>query len=217
MTTKRKINEDSYVIKPELGLYIIADGMGGHERGAEASRMIIDVLKSYFKPDKLESELKDITAVEGIPAEVNGIFALIDMGIRDANKVVFEKNRDEGLERYMGSTLVGFILTENLYIIWFNVGDSRLYRFRDGTLSQLTEDHSAYTEWLNRGRIGDEPSKSIITRAVGPKEGVIPDMNWEKGKKEDIYLLCSDGLHDQVSDDEISDIEQSFISGYMEA
>ncbi len=205
----RSENQDSIYLDKSGSFVLLADGMGGHERGAEASQTIIDILQDYFQSERVKSELTDISATKGVPAEANGLFALIDKGIKKSNKLVFEKNRNEGIERYMGSTLVGLMMSNDLFVTWFNVGDSRLYRFRDTTLSQLTKDHSAYAEWLNQDRIGAEPAKNIVTRAVGTKEDVIPDIGWEKGKKEDIYILCSDGLSDMVEDNVISNIIES--------
>jgi serine/threonine protein phosphatase PrpC len=90
--------------------------------------------------------------------------------------------------------------------MWFHVGDSRLYRWRDSTLRLLTRDHSAYMEWVREGSLGKEPAKNIVTRAIGPKEGVVPDIEWEPCQEKDTYILCSDGLHDMLSDEEIVDI-----------
>ncbi len=202
----RDENQDTIFLDKGGNIALLADGMGGHERGSEASRTIIHILNDFFQPEKIAGELKDITAVEGVPQEVNGLLALIDRGIRKSNAEVYKKNIEERIHRFMGSTLVGVIFLKDYYVTWFHVGDSRLYRFRDMTLTQLTEDHSAYKEWVNRGCVGEEPAKNIVTRAIGPREGIIPDINWEMGKPGDIYLLCSDGLSDMVSDNEISRI-----------
>ena len=91
-------------------------------------------------------------------------------------------------------------------MLWFHVGDSRLYRWRNSNLTCLTTDHSAYSDWVRRGKAGQEPGKNIVTRAVGPKEGVIPDIEWEEYQKDDAYILCSDGLNDMISDEEITNI-----------
>lgn len=202
----RDENQDTILIDGEGRFALLADGMGGHDRGKEASRTIINILNEFFQPEKIESELKDITAVEGVPAEVNGLFALIDRGIRKSNSTVYKKNIEEGIERFMGATLVGLIFSSDYYVTWFHVGDSRLYRFRDNTLTLLTIDHSAHMEWVNHGSIGEEPTKNIVTRAIGPREGVIPEIRWERGKQGDIYMLCSDGLSDMVPDNDISNI-----------
>jgi PPM family protein phosphatase len=202
----RKENQDSIFLDKNGYFALLADGMGGHERGADASSTIIDVLQEFFQPERIERELMDITAVEGIPSEVGALFSLIDKGIRKSNDVVYKKNCTEGVEKYMGSTLVGVVFTKDLCVAWFHVGDSRLYRWRNAALTQLTEDHSAYTAWMNRGCNGEEPGRNLVTRAIGPREGVLPEINWEKGRKGDIYLLCSDGLSDMIVDDEISRI-----------
>jgi serine/threonine protein phosphatase PrpC len=211
----RDENQDAIYLDKSGNFALLADGMGGHDRGREASHTIINILNEFFQPEKIASELRDITAVEGVPAEVNGLFALIDRGIRRSNAVVFQKNIGEGIDRFMGATLVGLIFSKDYCVTWFHVGDSRLYRFRDNALTLLTEDHSAYREWVKHGCIGEPPTKNIITRAIGPREGVLPDINWERAKPGDLYLLCSDGLSDMVPDNEISRIitESSSVNG----
>lgn len=204
----RKENQDSIHLDENGRFVLLADGMGGHERGAEASRTIIRLLREYLHPERVETEIKDITAVEGVPVEVNCLFSLIDKGIRKTNAVLYEKNRTEGIQKFMGSTLVGFVPSCE-YAIWFHVGDSRLYRFRDKSLTQMTKDHSAYADWLRKGGSGLAPGKNLVTRAIGPREGVVPDIGCEKVRKGDLYILCSDGLNDMISDDEISGIIDS--------
>lgn len=202
----RKENQDSIYLDKDGNFVLLADGMGGHERGAEASQAIIDFFPEYLFPEKITYEIGEITNVEGVPPEVISLFSLIDKGVNRVNKMLHDKNLEEGLERHMGSTLVGLVHVKNEYIVWFHVGDSRIYRYRDNTLTQLTEDHSAYNEWKRKGSDGEEPAKNIVTRAIGPKEGVIPDINWEESRKDDLYVLCSDGLNDMVADDQIAGI-----------
>ncbi|NLA76142.1 MAG: serine/threonine-protein phosphatase [Deltaproteobacteria bacterium] len=211
----RDENQDAIYIDRDVRFALLADGMGGHDRGKEAGQVIIDILAGCFQPEKIACELRDITAVEGVPAEVNGLFALIDRGIRKANEALYRKNIEEGIERSMGATLVGLIFSKGDCVTWFHVGDSRLYRLRDNTLTLLTEDHSAYAEWLKHGSIGEAPVRSIVTRAIGPREGVIPNISWERARRGDTYLLCSDGLSDMVPDREISRIlvESSSVNG----
>jgi serine/threonine protein phosphatase PrpC len=202
----RTENQDAIYLDKEGHFVLLADGMGGHERGAEASQTIIEILKEFLQPEKILSELKDITNVEGAPAEIICLFSLVDKGVNKANSVLFERNRKAGLERYMGATLVGMVPVSKEHVLWFHVGDSRLYRWRDSALRLLTRDHSAFNEWVREGRSGTEPTKNIVTRAVGPKEGVVTDIEWEKCQEKDIYILCSDGLHDMLSDEEIAGI-----------
>ena len=162
------------------------------------------MIQEYLQPDKILSEMNEITRVEGVPAKVICFLSLVDKGINKANSILYEINKKEGLDRYMGSTIVGLIWVEEDHIVWFHVGDSRLYRLRDSELKCLTIDHSAYTTWVRNGKEGQEPGKNIVTRAVGPREGVIPDIKFGKCMKDDIYLLCSDGLNDMITDDQIA-------------
>ena len=202
----RTENQDAIYLDKEGHFVLLADGMGGHERGAEASRAIIEILQEYLQPERILSELKDITNVDGAPAEIICLFSLVDKGVNKANSVLYERNKQAGLERYMGATLVGMVPVSSEHVMWFHVGDSRLYRWRDSMLKLLTRDHSAYTEWVREGRSGKEPAKNIVTRAIGPKEGVVPDIEWEPCQEKDTYILCSDGLNDMLSDEEIADI-----------
>lgn len=202
----RTENQDAIYLDEEGHFLLLADGMGGHERGAEASQAVIEVIQKYLQPELLVSELRDITKVEDIPPEILCLSSLVDKGVNKANTVLYERNREAGLARYMGSTLVGLVPTSGSYIMWFHVGDSRLYRWRNHTLKCLTTDHSAYSEWIRGGRSGKEPAKNIVTRAIGPREGVVPDIEWEEYQKDDTYILCSDGLNDMLPDEEIANI-----------
>lgn len=205
----RTDNQDSIYLDKEGHFALLADGMGGHERGAEASQAVIEILQAHLQPELILSELKDITNVEGVPSDILCLFSLVDKGVSKANSVIYDRNQKAGLERYMGSTLVGLASFEIGHVIWFHVGDSRLYRWRDSKLQCITNDHSVYAEWLRKGRSGKEPAKNIVTRAIGPREGVVPDIEWEECRKDDTYILCSDGLNDMLTDEEIADILKS--------
>ncbi len=194
----RSENQDSIFLDPAGAFLLVADGMGGHERGLEASSRAVDIIQSHLQPDVITSELCDITEGSGIPAEVVCLTSLIDEAVRSANETLFSINRAEKLNRYMGTTVVGLIFAGREHILWFHIGDSRLYRWRDGELTQLTTDHSARKEWERKGRQGDAPNKNIITRAIGPTAGVSAETAWEEFRSDDVYLLCSDGLPDMV-------------------
>ena len=212
MGSVRDENQDTIYLDEEGHFVLLADGMGGHERGAEASQTVIAILQEYLQPEKVRAELKDITNVEDVPPEITCLSSLVDKGINRANAVIYERNKGLGLERYMGSTLVGLVPVSENSILWFHVGDSRLYRWNNSRLTCLTIDHSAYSDWVRKGKFGQEPSKNIVTRAVGPKEGVIPDIEWAEYKKNDTYILCSDGLNDMLTDEEISNILKQYIN-----
>lgn len=205
----RSENQDSICLDEDGNFLLLADGMGGHERGADASKMALEVMKKYLQPELISAELQDITNVEDVPSRVICLFSLVDKGINKANSSIFELNEKEGLERYMGSTIVGFIPVEDDAVMWFHVGDSRLYRWRDSTLECLTDDHSAYAEWIRKGKSGPAPAKNIVTRAVGPREGVVPDIKWDRYIDNDVYILCSDGLTDMVTEEKIIDTLKS--------
>jgi len=201
----RTNNEDSIYIDEGGKFLLLADGMGGHERGEEASGVAIEIIKDHFNPEKVSAELKDTT--DGIiPVEIGCIQSIVIAAVERTNSELFTRNKRDRLRRYMGTTVVGLVMVEESYVLWFHVGDSRIYRLRDSVLKCLTEDHSAYAEWVLNGRQGAEPSKSIITKAIGPRAAVTPTINWDKWVKGDTYILCSDGLTDMIDDDEIAGI-----------
>jgi PPM family protein phosphatase len=201
----RTENEDSIWLDEAGHFMLLCDGMGGHERGAEASQTAIKVIQKYLDPQVMSEELKDITGVDGVPTEIACLFSLVDEAIDNAATTIFERNQELKLERYMGTTVVGLVLVEGEFVLWFHVGDSRIYRWRNSSLECLTSDHSAYAEWIHNGRVGQEPGKNVITRAIGPNAAVVADIQWEKWEKSDIYILCSDGLTDMVPNDRIAE------------
>jgi serine/threonine protein phosphatase PrpC len=202
----RPDNQDSIFLDESGHFMLLADGMGGHERGSEASATAIEVVQRYLHPDMLLEELADITDAEGIPTELICLSSLVEDAIREANSLLYDRNQQAQLERFMGTTVVGLVPVKEDNMLWFHVGDSRLYRWRDSTLKRLTSDHSAYSEWERNGRQGAEPAKHIITRAVGPNETTLADIAWDKWQMNDIYMLCSDGLTDMLTDDHVSQI-----------
>jgi len=200
----RSENQDAICLDDGGLFLLLADGMGGHERGAEASTSALEIIQEYLQPDVIAEELSDITEGSGIPAEIVCLTSLVDEAVRRANDTLYQINRSENLKRYMGTTVVGMIVPEGDKVLWFHVGDSRLYRLRDSGLTRLTTDHSAHIEWERNGRLGAEPGKNVITRAIGPSHAVTPETLWDTRQSGDMYLLCSDGLTDMISDDEIA-------------
>jgi protein phosphatase len=203
---RRKQNEDSVYLDASGTVALLADGMGGHEKGAEASRTTVETIGPFLEPESIESELLDITDGGGIPSAVSCIMSLVDSAVIKANDVVYGRNCEEKLQRFMGTTLVGLVIAEGKYVVRFHVGDSRMYRLRDANLEQLTRDHSAHVAWEDGGREGPEPSSNVITRAIGPTPAVSPTVDWDECRTDDLYLLCSDGLSDMIREDEILDI-----------
>jgi protein phosphatase len=202
----RSENQDAIYLDPSGTFLLLADGMGGHERGAEASNRTVEIIQSHLQPEVVRSELCDITEGSGVPPEIVCLTSLIDDAVRSANETLFSINQAERLTRYMGTTVVGLIFAGNHHLLWFHIGDSRLYRWRQGELNQLTADHSARKEWERKGRQGDAPNRNIITRAIGPAAGVVAETAWESSHREDIYILCSDGVSDMVPTDQMVQI-----------
>ena len=202
----RSENEDSIWIDDSGLVLAVADGMGGHERGAEASQTAIKVFQERLNRETIKEELKDVTAMIDVPPEIESLYTIIARAVEESANVLYDRNLELKLKRYMGTTIVGLVLVEDNHVLWFHIGDSRLYRWRDSTLKSLTTDHSLYAEWMSAGRIGEEPGKNIITRVIGVNPGVAADIEWDKRQKDDIYILCTDGLTGMVTDEEMEEI-----------
>ncbi len=193
----RPENEDSIVADVDIGFAILADGMGGHNAGEVASRMAVEVVSTRIRADAAIEHLVGSCA-EALVAEYIGA----------ANAAVLEAASINAEYHGMGTTLVAAVWHES-GVTYGHVGDSRLYRFRDGSLEQLTRDHSMVQQQLDLGLItADEArfavNRNVLTRAVGidPDTGV--DIATQPVRSSDIYLLCSDGLTDMVADQTIA-------------
>ena len=200
----RTVNQDSYVLLPERGLYVVADGMGGHQGGEVASQLAVETLQLAYQ-DSTADSLADAIAVAN-------------------HRIRNEGDRDPDL-RGMGTTVVAVALMPEepdldddtepadpdgpLHLLIANVGDSRGYLFRDSALLQITEDHSIVADLVREGRItADEaevhPQRNIVTRVLGVYETVEADLWPVDPVRGDRYLLCSDGLFNEVSSDQIT-------------
>jgi protein phosphatase len=202
----RATNEDHIWIHDTGKVLLLADGMGGHERGSDASRIALETLSDLLLPEKIYNQQDDVTIPEGVSAEVAPVYTVIHRAVKKAAAVMVERNSEWNLAKYMGTTIVGFIFIKNSHICWFHVGDSRVYRLREGRLKCLTIDHSLYAEWEKAGSPGEAPAKHLVTRVLGNNPEVEADINWGERKAGDVYLLCSDGLNDMISDTEIEEI-----------
>lgn len=192
---KRKINEDSFCAAEDIGLFLVADGMGGHSAGEIASQTAVEVVKR-----SLTDWLK-----KGPPN--SEIFA---RAIQLANKGVFEMAEKGAGMKGMGTTIAGILVCDGSFAA-ANVGDSRIYRIRDKKIEQLSKDHSMVGMQLAMGLITAEEAKrsaykNVITRAVGAAPAVEVDTRDEEIRKDDTTLICSDGLSSLVEDKDILDI-----------
>jgi protein phosphatase len=201
----RSQNEDSFQIDRDLGLILVADGMGGHIGGDIASRTAIEAVNDYI----LEYEPPEDGQASADLDPIDRSTDIVRTAVYRANQRIIGLNRERGLPegRGMGTTIVGLWLPDGLSNgVAFHVGDSRLYRFRAGRLDQITRDHSLYQAWVDAGRSGEPPNRNIIMRALGIVEDVEPDISIQPIKAGDVFLLCSDGLNGMVPDDTIIDV-----------
>lgn len=187
----RKINEDSIISLPEMQLWAVADGMGGYEAGNVASDMIV-------------KSLDEITA----KATVNAFVNCIEDSLIEVNQRILEY-ADIMLDgRTLGSTVVALAIKGNVgTCLW--AGDSRLYRFRNNELVQLSRDHSRVEELVQQGFLSPEeaqnhPDANVITRAIGASAEICIDINVFSVQVGDMFLLCSDGLYNMLSSEDIS-------------
>jgi PPM family protein phosphatase len=207
---KRTHNEDNFSIMEESGLYIVADGMGGHASGEVASKMAVDAMREFFAATANDPERTWPYKMDRSKGyEENRLIT----GIKLANLRIFESAQRDTRQRGMGTTVVAlFAVEDGVYVA--HVGDSRIYRMREGNLEQLTEDHSLLNDYIKMKRLTPEeianfPHKNVIVRALGMKDTVKVDTRLEQPREGDTYLLCSDGLSGPVSDPDMTEILQS--------
>jgi serine/threonine protein phosphatase PrpC len=205
---KRDHNEDSFLCNEALGLFAVADGMGGHLGGERASRLAVEILEQEISPRA--SELRAAGSAgrtEGTPHPVAG--AMRDATQRAAS-TIHNEAQAEPERTGMGTTLTAaFFHGEQVSLC--HVGDSRAYLYRDGKARQLTEDHSWIQEQIRAGLVAPEDAivqrfRNIITRSVGFEPGVEPDLLTLPVEAGDCYLLCSDGLSNYLGEEEIAQV-----------
>ena len=204
---KRTHNEDNLYLPTDERLAIVADGMGGHASGEIASQMAVETVVEFFKSTQEDTEITwPFKLDRGYRYDVNRLIT----GIKLANVKIFEAAQREPQYRGMGTTIVAALFLDDQVLI-AHVGDSRLYRVRDGEIQQITEDHSLLNDYikmkkLSADEIANFPHKNVIVRALGMKESVQVDLLTDQVRVNDTYLLCSDGLSGMVDDPKIHDL-----------
>ncbi|TVS16226.1 MAG: Stp1/IreP family PP2C-type Ser/Thr phosphatase [Gammaproteobacteria bacterium] len=202
----RDHNEDCIGHRVDIGLLVLADGMGGLKAGEVASAMAVEVITA-----ELEAELKSVTPGRHDDASGYALESLaVGRAILKANASIYGVAQSQPQCAGMGTTLVVVLFYDNRLTV-AHVGDSRLYRLRENELEQVTLDHSLVQELVDRGFYTPEEArhatnKNIVTRALGIGPEVNFDMQEEVALPGDIFLLCSDGLNDMLEDAEIRDI-----------
>jgi protein phosphatase len=185
----RRENEDAFLVLPERGVFAVADGMGGHEAGAEASAAVVDSLRSL-----------------GEPATVSALLAQCKDRLSHANDELFERAGRRGAD-VIGATVAAVLACEGFYAcVWS--GDSRIYLVRRGAIRQVSRDHTEVSELVSEGVLSEEeariwPRRNIVTRAVGACRDLDVEVAQGVLEKDDIFVVCSDGLTAHVDDSEI--------------
>jgi len=187
----RAINQDALVVDEGLMLFGVADGMGGHNGGETASAGARDGM---------------IAALQAKEASLDALRAAVEQ----VNADLFRQQAEEEKLAGMGTTLSVIWMSEH-FVYLGHVGDSRIYRFREGKLEQMTDDHSLVGELMRAGYLTPEqaenhPNKNVILRAVGTESGIDVDLAVEERKQGDLWLICSDGLHGMVKDSKMEAI-----------
>ena len=191
----RAANEDSFAMAPEVGLYLVADGMGGHRAGQIASQLAS------------ESALR---AIEALRSTETSPSEKLRQAVACANREIHQKAERNADLRGMGTTLVA-ILVENGRVALAHVGDSRAYRIRRGRIRLLTDDHSIVGELLRRQKISEgdareHPHRHVLTKALGVAPSTQPDLAELTPLPGDTFVLCSDGLTTHLQDGEILEV-----------
>src|SRR4051812_33555202 len=192
---------------PDFGLFMVADGMGGHASGEVASKMAVDSMQEFFSQTQEDPERTWPCKMDRSKGYAEN---RLITGIKLANLRIYETAQRESKKRGMGTTFVSLCAaSDGVYVA--HVGDSRVYRFREGKLEALTEDHSLLNDYikmkhLTAEEIANFPHKNVIVRALGMKDTVKVDTRFEVPMLNDTYLLCSDGLSGPVTDEEMAEI-----------
>jgi len=204
---KRRLNEDVYLVDEETGMYLVADGMGGHAAGEVASRVATEEILRTFKKGPNEA---DETWPEHWDADLSATANLmVDSIVAGHHRVTMAMNKDAELKG-MGTTVVVAVHHPgDGKLVICHVGDSRAYRYRRGHLALLTSDHSWVHEQVEAGFLTEEaarthPLKNVVTQALGGNSEPRVDVLEDDLSENDVYLLCSDGLNSMLTDDEIA-------------
>jgi len=207
----RQRNEDSFLLLPEQDLYVVADGMGGHQRGDVAASLCVDAVRDWFTGKVSDDTMTRVgNAVRGIlgqptPGETDLVAAS-----EFANRIIFEMSAASAAFRGMGTTIVASYFHGSTVFIVFS-GDSRIYRLRNGNLRVLSQDHSLLNEYLRLQMIHPSearnfPHRNVIMKALGLRERADIEFFRRRTQPGDIYLLCSDGLNDMLEDETIQEL-----------
>ncbi|HKU88588.1 MAG TPA: Stp1/IreP family PP2C-type Ser/Thr phosphatase [Steroidobacteraceae bacterium] len=199
----REHNEDTIATDPDVGLLVLADGMGGYNAGEVASGIAVKTITNLVREGLLREDLASIDRGTGLSRPS----IVLRDAITRANKIIYQTARSQAECEGMGTTVVAALFYDNRVSI-AHVGDSRLYRQRGSQIAQVTMDHSLLQELVDRGFYSPEEAqraanKNYVTRALGVEPQVEVEVQEHPVDKGDIFILCSDGLSDMVEDEDI--------------
>jgi protein phosphatase len=200
----RSHNEDSLAVEPQIGLAVLADGMGGYNAGEVASGIAVALIREEVKKALAEADPAPVRAEPSAAARAERI--LREQSTK-ANASIFQSAQNQPQYAGMGTTLVAALFSDNRVTV-AHIGDSRLYRLRGDLFEQITRDHSLLQEQIDSGMISKEDArhsmnKNLVTRALGVDPEVETEIHSYEVLPGDVYLLCSDGLSDMIPDPEI--------------
>ena len=201
---RRSHNEDSFFISDELELFLVADGMGGHAAGEIASHTAVIAISDFVRRAMAD---RDMTWPFGVDDTLSEVENIVLSAIKLANQRICQMAAEKSSLTGMGTTIAGVKIDDGKATV-FHVGDSRVYRLRDGKIMQLTADHSWVNEQLQRRMITEEEARNhrwrhVITRALGNKASIDVDLKTVQVQDGDLLLICTDGLSGLVSDESI--------------
>jgi serine/threonine protein phosphatase PrpC len=199
----REHNEDTIAWDANMGLLVLADGMGGYNAGEVASGIAVKTIVNLVRESVEREDLMAADTESGLSRPA----IILRDAITRANKIIFQTARTQAQCEGMGTTVVAALFYDNRVTI-AHVGDSRMYRLRGATFEQVTLDHSLLQELVDRGFYSPEEAqraanKNYVTRALGVEAAVEVEIQEHPAQRGDIYMLCSDGLSDMVEDDDI--------------
>jgi PPM family protein phosphatase len=195
----RRENQDSSGYFADRNLFVVADGMGGHKGGKQASEMAIAVVEETF------------SAAAAGPADFERALGMLVEAVGEANRRIVERAASESELHRMGTTLVALLIDATASGAIVHVGDSRAYRLRDGQLELLTSDHTIVNDLLRNNEISEaeasrHPYRHVLTRALGADAEVTPDVQRIEIRPEDLYVICSDGVSGMLTPAEMRDV-----------
>ena len=205
-TGPRKMNQDHFGWWPDLGLFVVADGMGGHNAGEVASQLAVEAIHQFIADSAAGA---DVTCPFGIEVAQSLDINRLTTAVRLANRKVYAEGSRHAELSGMGSTVVAALVSGDRLAL-ASVGDSRIYRLRDGNLEQLTQDDTWLVSVLGAKEAEDadpaHPLRHVLTSVVGTRDDVKPGAREEQLVTGDTFVLCSDGVHGRLDSAAISEV-----------